>query len=248
MNQVYAYGPITNDTEYLGMTRQLIGGRGVCFWKQLINGMHLGGHLHCVEYVVVPPGASIGRHTHERTEEIYYLLSGRATMDIDGHPREVAAGDLITTPLGASHALANSTEQFLTLFVVEVFPRETGKPGEVAHIPLRSQLLDRMAAREAREGVFSASIDLARYFTGHWAELTLASIPPGGQLGPYTDEGRDEVLFVVSGLAEITFGDERISGRDGLCIGLPAHVSRTIGNASLKEPLEILRAEVWTGV
>jgi mannose-6-phosphate isomerase-like protein (cupin superfamily) len=55
------------------------------------------------------------------------------------------------------------------------------------------------------------------------------------------------VLFVVSGLAEITFGDERISGRDGLCIGLPAHVSRTIGNASLKEPLEVIRAEVWTG-
>jgi mannose-6-phosphate isomerase-like protein (cupin superfamily) len=210
--------------------------------------MYLGGHLHCVEYVVVPPGASIGRHTHERTEEIYYILSGRATMDIDGTSREVAAGDLITTPLGASHALANPTEQFLTVFVVEVFPRETGKPGEGAHIPLRSQLLERMAAQEAREGVFSTSIDLARYFTGTWAELTLAHIPPGGQLDPSTCEGRDEVLFVVSGLAEITFGDESISGRDGLCLGLPAHVSRTIGNASLIEPLEIIRAEVCTGV
>ena len=248
MNQVCTYGPITNDTNVLGITRQLIGGKGVCFWKQLINGMHLGGHLHCVEYVVVPPGASIGWHTHERTEEIYYILSGRATMDMDGHPREVAAGDLITTPLGASHALANPTEQFLTVFVVEVFPRETGKPGEVAHIQLRSQLLERRAAQEAREGVFSASIDLARYFTGHWAELTLAHIPPGGQLDPSTCEGRDEVLFVVSGLAEITFGDESISGRDGLCLGLPAHVSRTIGNASLIEPLEIIRAEVCTGV
>jgi mannose-6-phosphate isomerase-like protein (cupin superfamily) len=248
MNQVCTYGPITNDTNVLGITRQLIGGKGVCFWKQLINGMHLGGHLHCVEYVVVPPGASIGWHTHERTEEIYYILSGRATMDMDGHPREVAAGDLITTPLGASHALANPTEQFLTVFVVEVFPRETGKPGEVAHIQLRSQLLERRAAQEAREGVFSASIDLARYFTGHWAELTLAHIPPGGQLNLYTCEGRDEVLFVASGLAEITFGDESISGRDGLCIGLPAHVSRTVCNASLIEPLEIIRAEVCTGV
>ena len=248
MNQVDTYGPITNDTNVLGITRQLIGGKGVCFWKQLINGMHLGGHLHCVEYVVVPPGASIGRHTHERTEEIYYLLSGRATMDMDGHPREVAAGDLITTPLGASHGISNASEQFLTVFVVEVFPREAGKLGEVAHIPLRSQLLERIAAQEAREGVFCASIDLARYFTGSWAELTLAHIPPGGQLGPSTDEGHDEVLFVVSGLAEITFGDESISGRDGLCIGLPAQVSRTIGNASLIEPLEVIRAEVCTGV
>jgi mannose-6-phosphate isomerase-like protein (cupin superfamily) len=169
-------------------------------------------------------------------------------MDIDGNQQEVAGGDLITTPLGASHALANPTEQFLTVLVVEVFPRETGKPGEVTYIPLRSQLLERLAMREAREGVFSASIDLARYFTGNWAEFTVAHIPPAGQLGPYAREEHDEVLFVVSGLAEITFGDESISGRDGLCIGLPAQVSRTIGNASPKEPLEIIRAEVCTGV
>jgi mannose-6-phosphate isomerase-like protein (cupin superfamily) len=76
--------------------------------------------------------------------------------------------------------------------------------------------------------------------------LTLAHVPPGGQLGPYSCEERDEVLFVVSGLAEITFGDERISGRDGLCLGLPAQVSRTIGNASLIEPLEVIQAAVST--
>ena len=248
MNQLCAYGPITNDTKQLGITRQLIGGKGVCFWKQLINGMHLGGHLHCVEYVVVPPGASIGRHTHERTEEIYYILSGRASMDIDDTSREVVAGELITTPLGASHALANASEQFLTIFVLEVFPGETGTPGEVAHLPLRSQLLERIAARDATEGVFSASIDLAPYFTGNWADFTLAHIPPGGQLGPSTREGHDEVLFVVSGLAEITFGDESISGRAGLCIGLSAQISRTVCNASLKEPLELIQAAVSTDI
>src|ERR1700730_7819644 len=143
MNQVCAYGPITNDTEYLGMTRQLIGGRGVCFWKQLINGMHLGGHLHCVEYVVVPPGASIGDHTHDRTEEMYYILSGRAILEIDGKPGYVAAGALVTTPLGATHTIANSTYQFLTFFVLEVFPSKIRTPGKSAHIPLRSHMLER---------------------------------------------------------------------------------------------------------
>src|SRR5258708_9209816 len=98
MNQVWAYGPITNDTKQLGITRQLIGGKDVCFWKQLINGMHLGGHLHCVEYVVVPPGASIGRHTHERTQEIYYILSRLAPMHTHYTSRGVAAGALHTTP------------------------------------------------------------------------------------------------------------------------------------------------------
>src|SRR5258708_33375855 len=123
---------------------------------------------------------------------------------MEGALWEVVGGDLITLPCGASHALANATEQFLTVFVLEVFPGETGTSGEVAHLPLRSQLLERIAARDATEGVFSASIDLAPYFTGNWADFTLAHILPGGQLGPSTREGRDEVLFVVSGLAEIT--------------------------------------------
>ena len=179
---------------------------------------------------------------------MYYILSGRAILEIDGNAGYVAAGDLVTTPLGATHTIANSTDQFLTFFVLEVFPSQTGTPGKSAHIPLRSHMLERKAVREAKDGVFSASIDLAQYFTGNWAEFTVAHIPPAGQLGPYTREGRDEVLFVASGLAEITFGDESISGRDGLCIGLPAHVSRTVCNASLIEPLEIIRAEVCTGV
>src|SRR5258708_12741814 len=95
---------------------------------------------------------------------------------MEGALWEVVGGDLITLPCGASHALANATEQFLTVFVLEVFPGETGTPGEVAHLPLRSQLLERIVARDATEGVFSASIDLARYFTGNWADFTLAHI------------------------------------------------------------------------
>jgi hypothetical protein len=96
------YGPITNTIEGLGRTRALVGGEGVCHWKMLLYGMHLGHPWHTVEFVVIPPGASCGEHTHSDTEEIYYLLSGRATMYLDGtrwrspqaisSPRPSAAG------------------------------------------------------------------------------------------------------------------------------------------------------------
>ncbi len=86
------YGPITNTTESLGITRQLVGGEGACRWKMLMYGMHLGLPWNTVEYVVIPPGASCGEHVHARTEEIYYILEGSATMHINGSRLEVTAG------------------------------------------------------------------------------------------------------------------------------------------------------------
>src|SRR6266849_10658185 len=92
------YGPITNTTMGLGITRALVGGEGVCQWKMLLYGMHLGHPWHTVEFVVIPPCAACGEHTHSETEEIYYILSGRVTMYLYGTPMEVCAGDVITTP------------------------------------------------------------------------------------------------------------------------------------------------------
>src|SRR5450432_1597843 len=94
------FGPISNDATGLGMTRNLVGGEGTCLWKQLMAGMHLGGTWNCIEYVVIPPNSSCGEHTHNRTEEIYYIVSGKATMKMNGETFEVTAGDLITTPIG----------------------------------------------------------------------------------------------------------------------------------------------------
>src|SRR5918994_5417361 len=116
------FGPVSNDAEHCGATRRLIGGDGTCHWKTLINGMHLNGNWNVIEYLHVPTGASIGTHTHLRTEEIYYITSGRARMEINGEPLEVAAGDLVTNPIGGRHGIANPTGEDMTFYVVEVFP------------------------------------------------------------------------------------------------------------------------------
>ncbi len=250
MNKAHTYGPITNDTKQLGITRQLIGGAGVCYWKQLINGMHLDGHLHCVEYVVVPSGSSIGMHTHEKTEEIYYILSGRATMDLNDKHLQVAAGDLITTPLGSSHGLANYSSQDMTFFVVEVYPGRTasGAAREPAHIPLRSRLQPSPSLAGTQSTIRSACIDLSWYFTGNWGQLTVVELPPAEELGFCQREGRDQVLFVVDGQAEMTFEEESIAGSTGLCLAVPASKSRRIANTSSEKPLELICIEVYQAI
>jgi quercetin dioxygenase-like cupin family protein len=51
------------------------------------------------------PGQSTRRHYHALSEEIYLLIGGGGTMELDGERREVAAGDAVLIPPRAWHEL-----------------------------------------------------------------------------------------------------------------------------------------------
>lgn len=53
----------------------------------------------------LPSGQATDRHYHKVSEELYYLLEGRARMEIDGEVREVVSGDAILIPAGAWHQI-----------------------------------------------------------------------------------------------------------------------------------------------
>lgn len=50
-------------------------------------------------------GQATERHYHRESEEIYFLLDGGGTMEVDGEEREVGAGDAVLIPPGAWHTL-----------------------------------------------------------------------------------------------------------------------------------------------
>lgn len=53
----------------------------------------------------LPAGGETQRHYHRMSEEFYFLLEGRAVMEIDGERREVGRGDAILIPAGAWHQI-----------------------------------------------------------------------------------------------------------------------------------------------
>ena len=67
---------------------------------------------------VLPAGASVGRHHHLETEEIYYILQGRGRMTVGTESSEVAAGDAIFIPRGQTHTLENTGQTPMTLLLV----------------------------------------------------------------------------------------------------------------------------------
>jgi mannose-6-phosphate isomerase-like protein (cupin superfamily) len=69
------------------------------------------------------PGSAIGYHL-QREDEIYYVLSGRGMMTIDGKEFEVGPGDAVLTRPGSSHGLKQiGTEDLVILINYEQAPR-----------------------------------------------------------------------------------------------------------------------------
>lgn len=54
---------------------------------------------------LLSPGQATQRHYHAATEEIYYVLDGRAEMEVDGERAAVGPGDAILIPPRAWHQI-----------------------------------------------------------------------------------------------------------------------------------------------
>jgi len=57
--------------------------------------------------LTVNPGCSIGTHSHDQEEEIFYILSGKAEFSDNGTVVTLAPGDTARTGGGESHSIRN---------------------------------------------------------------------------------------------------------------------------------------------
>ncbi len=74
----------------------------------------------------IPPGMSIGRHTHQGVE-VGYIAAGVLDLIVEGRePLRLKAGDSYTIPAGAVHDAANAGSSVSTALATWVV--EKGKP------------------------------------------------------------------------------------------------------------------------
>jgi mannose-6-phosphate isomerase-like protein (cupin superfamily) len=69
------------------------------------------------------PGSSIGPH-EQHEDEVYYVLSGRGRMTIDGETFDVGPGDAVLTRPGSTHALEQEGSEDLVILIV--YPQGQG--------------------------------------------------------------------------------------------------------------------------
>ena len=80
--------------------------------------------LAFVDYVEVPPGASIGLHKHGDDEEIYFVIEGSGSMTIGAETHSVQAGDLIVNPRRGTHGMRNTSGHRIRLLIWQINLRQ----------------------------------------------------------------------------------------------------------------------------
>ncbi|MEZ8411721.1 cupin domain-containing protein [Vibrio splendidus] len=69
--------------------------------------------------VVMPPGSSMGEHSHGDNEEMYIIQKGEGTMIIEGVETKVTAGDMIVNKRFGTHGLANTSKKDIELLIIQ---------------------------------------------------------------------------------------------------------------------------------
>ena len=70
------------------------------------------------------PGSGIGYH-EQKEDEIYYVISGRGTMTLDGKTVDITPGTAVLTRTGSSHSLKQAgSEDLVVLINYEVEPKK----------------------------------------------------------------------------------------------------------------------------
>lgn len=63
----------------------------------------------CQGRVTIFPGGKVPRHEHPN-EEVYHVIEGAGTIEIDGAIEPIKAGESVYVPSGKPHELANPKE------------------------------------------------------------------------------------------------------------------------------------------
>lgn len=96
------------------------GGGGSVFFRHLTPTDALPGKTRLLSELTLKKGDAVGAHGHEGEVEIFYILSGTATVLDGGENKLVYAGDVAITDGNAPHALANAHDEDLVVLAIIV--------------------------------------------------------------------------------------------------------------------------------
>ncbi len=92
-------------------------------WGQVCDGWHLvkDSKLSVIQERM-PPGTSEVRHLHQKSQQFFFILSGEASIEMNGEIVTLRSGDGIYVPHETPHQLKNDSGRPVEFLVISQPP------------------------------------------------------------------------------------------------------------------------------
>jgi mannose-6-phosphate isomerase-like protein (cupin superfamily) len=100
------------------------GGRGTARYRRALDSDIFLTNWAYVDHLLLPSGASEGRHRHAGVEEIYFVLNGEGEVRVDEESALIRKDDAVPVRLNEVHSIRNTSTQDLELMVIGIAPQK----------------------------------------------------------------------------------------------------------------------------
>ncbi len=72
-----------------------------------------------LKQIRVKPGGRLSLQSHRHRDELWTVVQGTATVEIDGSIRRLGEGGVVTVPRGSRHRLGNDAQEMLIVIEIQ---------------------------------------------------------------------------------------------------------------------------------
>ena len=114
------------DRKLLAPAVNFHGGIGAVRYRRVLEPEVFFTNWAYVDHLVIPAGASVGRHVHVGVEEFFYVITGQGSARIGEETAAIQKGDAVPVHFNDVHAFENTSAGDLEFLIVGV-AREKGR-------------------------------------------------------------------------------------------------------------------------
>jgi uncharacterized cupin superfamily protein len=113
------------------------GGNGTVQYRRALDPTVFLTNWAYMDHEVIPPGASDGLHRHSGVEEVYYVMDGSATFQLNDDTAPIQKGDAIPVKFNEAHAIINNGTEPIELLIMGISAQKNVLDTELGAMPGR---------------------------------------------------------------------------------------------------------------